>query len=72
MSSPLKWFEKPLRILDFIPPGPGKYEKVDIAAEMKHRAGLGFNAEHLEVMDIASGASGIFYPTQPLKSARIC
>ena len=57
----LKWYEKPLRILDFIPPGPGKYEQVDIAAEMKHRAELGFNAEHLEVMDIANGASGIFY-----------
>ncbi|MDF2814283.1 MAG: hypothetical protein K0Q81_483 [Paenibacillus sp.] len=57
----IPWFEKPLRILDFIPPGPGQYEKVDIAAEMKHRAELGFNAEHLEVMDIATGASNIFY-----------
>lgn len=57
----LKWYEKPLRILDFIPPGPGKYEQTDIAREMKHRAELGFNAEHLEVMDVASGASNIFY-----------
>ncbi|MCQ6267945.1 beta-galactosidase trimerization domain-containing protein [Fictibacillus sp. WQ 8-8] len=60
----LAWKKKPLRIVDFIPPGPEVYERLDLQEQFLIRKSLGFNCEHVEVHDIAEGESGItFYPS---------
>ncbi len=55
------WKDKPLRIVDFIPPEPDKYEALDLEEQFNIRKELGFNAEHVEVHDITEGESGITY-----------
>lgn len=60
----LSWYEKPLRILDFIPPAPEKYESINLKEQFSIRKNLGFNAEHVEVHDITVGEAAItYYPS---------
>lgn len=60
----LRWYQKPLRIIDFIPPDPDRYEKLDIGEQMRIRKELGFNVDHVEVHDVSLGESAItFYPS---------
>jgi hypothetical protein len=59
------WSERPLRILDFIPPDPDRYETLELNEQFRIRKELGFNAEHVEVHDISLGEAGItFYPSE--------
>ncbi|GGD78408.1 alpha-amylase family protein [Paenibacillus nasutitermitis] len=65
MTTAKLWFEKPLRIIDFIPPDSDRFETLDVAEQVSIRRELGFNAEHIEVHDITLGESGItFYPSE--------
>lgn len=65
MTTARLWYEKPLRIIDFIPPDPYRFETLDMAGQASIRRELGFNAEHIEVHDISLGESGItFYPSE--------
>ncbi|MGG1519273.1 alpha-amylase family protein [Paenibacillus oryzisoli] len=60
----LKWYQKPLRIIDFIPPDPDRYETLDIGEQIRIRQALGFNVDHVEVHDVTVGESAItFYPS---------
>jgi Beta-galactosidase trimerisation domain/Hypothetical glycosyl hydrolase 6 len=60
----LTWKDRPLRIVDCIPPAPDIYEKIDLKEQFKIRKDLGFNCEHIEVHDVAEGESGItYYPS---------
>ncbi|WP_257348947.1 beta-galactosidase trimerization domain-containing protein [Pseudalkalibacillus decolorationis] len=64
MNKIATWKDKPLRIVDFIPPEPGKYEALDLIEQFQIRKNLEFNAEHVEVHDITEGESGItYYPS---------
>ncbi|MBB6734322.1 beta-galactosidase trimerization domain-containing protein [Cohnella zeiphila] len=65
MTTATSWHERPLRIVDFIPPAPDRYEALDMAEQAAVRSELGFNAEHIEVHDVSLGESGItFYPSE--------
>ncbi|PWW28237.1 putative glycosyl hydrolase-like family 6 (GHL6) protein [Cytobacillus oceanisediminis] len=60
----ITWKDRPLRIVDCIPPAPDIYEKIDLPKQFKIRQELGFNCEHIEVHDVAEGESGItYYPS---------
>ncbi|MEG2501102.1 MAG: beta-galactosidase trimerization domain-containing protein, partial [Oscillospiraceae bacterium] len=71
MHNELKWYEKPMIIADFIPPDPARYDKLNVDEQYNIRKDLGFNAEHLEVHDIAVGESGVvFYPSEFAEESR--
>jgi Beta-galactosidase trimerisation domain/Hypothetical glycosyl hydrolase 6 len=60
----LTWKDRPLRIVDCIPPAPDIYEQIDLKEQFRIRKELGFNCEHIEVHDVAEGESGItYYPS---------
>ena len=59
--SNLAWYERPLRIVDFIPPGEEQVLSHDYEKSAEVKADIAFNAEHLEVMDITFRPDRIFY-----------
>jgi len=55
LSAQERWWERePLRIVD-VTSDIGQFAPHDAAAEAARKAGLGFNAEHLAIMQIAGG-----------------
>lgn len=61
LLSDLAWYERPLRILDFIPPAEEQVLSHDYKKSADLKADLAFNAEHMEVMDITFRPDRIFY-----------
>lgn len=61
----LVWYKKPLRIVDFVPPDPDRYESMDLHEHFRIRKDLGFNVEHVEVHDVQLGEACImYYPSE--------
>lgn len=57
----IKWYQRPMRIFDFIPPGEEDLLKIDMKELSKDQSELKFNTQHIEVMEIKEGASDKIY-----------
>ena len=56
-----KWYQKQMRILDTLVPDGEEFIKSDIKTASKLNSELGFNAQHIEVIDLMNGGSDIVY-----------
>lgn len=60
-----KWYQKQIRIIDILAPEGEEFLKMDVAGTSEVHGNLGFNAQHIEIMDLMDGGSDIAYFNSP-------
>lgn len=56
-----KWYQRQMRIQDTLVPDGEEFVNSDVAEASAVRSRLGFNAQHIEVIDLMNGGSDIVY-----------